>query len=65
MPGRGMGKSGEVGGGEEGKKDSARVLALSVLDKAFAHIPSVEVLRIGMQMLEKSEGVLTTYLLAL
>jgi len=38
MPGRGVGKSGEVGdsdeGGGGGKNNSARALALSVLDEA-------------------------------
>jgi len=69
MPGRGVGKLGSVrggnGGGGGGKNDSARALALSVLNEASTRALSMEVLRVGMWALEKSEGVLMTYLLAL
>ena len=50
------------GGG--GKKESARSLALSVLDMARVEIPAVEDLRAGIRVHDASDGSSVTYLLA-
>ena len=46
------------------KKESARSLALSVLDMARVEIPAVEDLRAGIQAHGASDGSSVTYLLA-
>ena len=51
-------------GGGGGKKESARNLALSVLDMARDGVPPEDDLRAGMRVLDASEKTSVTYLLA-
>jgi len=53
----------EMGGGGR-KKESVRALTFSLFVDASEGIPFVVALRAGTQVLEKSEGSLITYLLA-
>ena len=53
----------EMGGGG-GKKESVRALTFSSFVDASEGVPFVVVLRVGTRVLEKSEGLLVTYLLA-